>query len=53
MIFWGLVGFPELFGSFSGLSPFSIFLVYFWVALLYFFMVNTCCFLPIKKIKIK
>ena len=48
----GLVGFPELFGSVLGLCPFSIPLVYFWAALSYFFVINTCCFLPIKKKKI-
>ena len=37
MIFLGLVGFPELFGSSFGLFPFSILLVYFWVALPYSF----------------
>ena len=49
--FLGLVGFPELFGSFSGLCPFSIHPVYFWAALPYFFVINTCCFLSIKKKK--
>ena len=37
MIILGLVGFPKLFGSSFGLFPFSILLVYFWVALMYSF----------------
>ena len=46
------MGFPKLFGSFLGLCSFSIPLVYFWVVLPYFFVINTCWFLPIKKKKL-
>ena len=42
--FLGLVGFPT-FLSFSGLCPFCILSVYFWVASL-FFVINTCYFYP-------
>ena len=37
MIFLGLMGFLEFFGSSFGMFPFSIFPVYFWTALPYSF----------------
>ena len=43
------MGFPELFVSFFGMCTFSIPPMCFWVALSFFFVINTYCFLRIKK----